>query len=484
MLKERDRFLKEAAFLFDILFLTIAFVASYGIREKIGLEVRLSKLVPEAQVSGTPLDTFHQYALAYFLGIAIWLVCLVLNRSYKFLRIEPYYRTALRILNSSIMMFFGFGTALFILKAAYLSRMFFFIFIISGTLALLLDRAIVTLALRTIQEQGYNYRHVLVVGTGKRVAEFIRKVRANPDWGIKVIGIINDDEKREITEVSGIKVVGTLKDLKNIFRQTAVDQVVFILPRSRLSQIEDSLHECETEGVETSIAIDLYDMKIAKSVITEIDGIPLLSYNTVKVTEWQLFVKRIMDILISSVAIFVLSPVYIVAALAIKLTSPGPIFFKQERLGLHGRKFQLLKFRTMRIDADKHLSQVNDLLEMTTPQFKKKKLQYITPVGRILRKFSIDEFPQFFNVLAGDMSIVGPRPTVPCEVEKYEVWQRRRFSMKPGITCLWQISGRNEIDHNGWMKLDLEYIDNFSLWLDVSIIFKTIPAVLFGKGAY
>lgn len=484
MLKERDRFLKEAAFLFDILFLTIAFVASYGIREKIGLEVRLSKLVPEAQVSGTPLDTFHQYALAYFLGIAIWLVCLVLNRSYKFLRIEPYYRTALRILNSSIMMFFGFGTALFILKAAYLSRMFFFIFIISGTLALLLDRAIVTLALRTIQEQGYNYRHVLVVGTGKRVAEFIRKVRANPDWGIKVIGIINDDEKREITEVSGIKVVGTLKDLKNIFRQTAVDQVVFILPRSRLSQIEDSLHECETEGVETSIAIDLYDMKIAKSVITEIDGIPLLSYNTVKVTEWQLFVKRAMDILISSVAIFVLSPVYIVAALAIKLTSPGPIFFKQERLGLHGRKFQLLKFRTMRIDADKHLSQVNDLLEMTTPQFKKKKLQYITPVGRILRKFSIDEFPQFFNVLAGDMSIVGPRPTVPCEVEKYEVWQRRRFSMKPGITCLWQISGRNEIDHNGWMKLDLEYIDNFSLWLDVSIIFKTIPAVLFGKGAY
>jgi len=484
MLKERDRFLKEAAFLFDILFLTIAFVASYGIREKIGLEVRLSKLVPEAQVSGTPLDTFHQYALAYFLGIAIWLVCLVLNRSYKFLRIEPYYRTALRILNSSIMMFFGFGTALFILKAAYLSRMFFFIFIISGTLALLLDRAIVTLALRTIQEQGYNYRHVLVVGTGKRVAEFIRKVRANPDWGIKVIGIINDDEKREITEVSGIKVVGTLKDFKNIFRQTAVDQVVFILPRSRLSQIEDSLHECETEGVETSIAIDLYDMKIAKSVITEIDGIPLLSYNTVKVTEWQLFVKRAMDILISSVAIFVLSPVYIVAALAIKLTSPGPIFFKQERLGLHGRKFQLLKFRTMRIDADKHLSQVNDLLEMTTPQFKKKKLQYITPVGRILRKFSIDEFPQFFNVLAGDMSIVGPRPTVPCEVEKYEVWQRRRFSMKPGITCLWQISGRNEIDHNGWMKLDLEYIDNFSLWLDVSIIFKTIPAVLFGKGAY
>ena len=484
MLKERDRFLKEVAFFFDLLFLTLAFILSYGIREKIGLNLKLAPLIPEAEVTGTPLNTFHQYALAYFLGVVIWLVCLVLNRSYKFLRIEPYYRTAVRIINASVMMFFGFGTALFVLKAAYLSRMFFFIFVITGTLALLIDRALVTLALRKIQEQGYNWRHILVVGTGNRAAQFITKVRQNPDWGLKIIGVINDDEQQEIKEVNGVKVIGTLKDLLAIFHKVPVDQVVFVLPRSRLNQIQEALHVCEVEGKETSIAIDLYDMKIARSVITEIDGIPLLSYNTVRISEWQLLVKRAMDIIISSVAIFLLSPIYVAAAVAIKLTSPGPVFFRQERLGLHGRKFQLLKFRTMRIDADKHLSQVNDLKEMTTPKFKKKKLQYITPVGRILRKFSIDEFPQFFNVLAGDMSIVGPRPTVPCEVEKYEVWQRRRFSMKPGITCLWQISGRNEIDHNGWMKLDLEYIDNFSLWLDVSIIFKTIPAVLFGKGAY
>ncbi|MGC8893104.1 MAG: sugar transferase [Candidatus Saccharicenans sp.] len=484
MLKERDRFLKEVAFLFDILFLTMAFLASYGIREKIGLEVRLSRLIPEAEVTGTPLSTFHQYALAYFLGIFIWITALVLSRSYKFLRTEPYYRSAARVINSSVLMFFGFGTALFVLKAAYLSRLFFFIFILVGTLALLIDRALVTLALRKIQEQGYNWRHILVVGTGNRAAQFITKVRQNPDWGLKVIGVINDDEQRDIKEVNGVKVIGALKDLLAIFHQVPVDQVVFVLPRSRLNEIQEALHVCEVEGKETSIAIDLYDMKIAQSVITEIDGIPLLSYNTVRINDWQLLVKRAMDIIISSAAIFLLSPIYVAAAVAIKLTSPGPVFFRQERLGLHGRKFKLLKFRTMRIDADKHLSQVNDLLEMTTPQFKNKKLRYITPVGRILRKFSIDEFPQFFNVLAGDMSIVGPRPTVPCEVEKYEVWQRRRFSMKPGITCLWQISGRNEIDHNGWMKLDLEYIDNFSLWLDVSIIFKTIPAVLFGKGAY
>jgi len=484
MLKERDRFLKEVAFLFDVLFLTLAFIISYGLREKIDLNLKLSPLIPEAEVTGSPLNSFHQYALAYFLGLAIWLVCLILNRSYKFLRTEPYYRTAIRLINASVMMFFGYGTALFVLKAAYLSRMFFFIFILLGTVALFVDRAILTLVLKKIHEQGYNYRHVLVVGTGKRVAQFIQKVRENPDWGIKIIGLINDDEKRNVKEVAGVSVMGGLKDLLNIFHQTAVDQVIFILPRSRLSQIEETLRVCEIEGVETSIAIDLYDMKIAKSVITELDGIPLLSYNTVRVSEWQLFIKRAIDIIVSSLAIIIFSPIYIFSALAIKITSPGPILFKQERVGLHGRHFWLLKFRTMRLEAEQILSKVNNLEEMTSPEFKQKKIRFITPVGRLLRKFSLDELPQFFNVLIGDMSLVGPRPTVPSEVEKYEIWQRRRFSMKPGITCLWQISGRNEIDHENWMKLDLEYIDNFSLWLDVNILIRTIPVVLIGKGAY
>ncbi|HUM35038.1 MAG TPA: sugar transferase, partial [Candidatus Saccharicenans sp.] len=348
----------------------------------------------------------------------------------------------------------------------------------------LVDRAILNLAFKKIHQRGYNFRNVLVVGTGKRAADFIQKVRENPDWGLQVVGVINDDESRHIKEVNGIEVIGGLKDLLKIFHQLAIDQVVFVLPRSRLSYIEEALHVCEIEGVETSLAIDLFDMKIARSVITELDGIPLLSYNTIKVSEWQLFVKRAIDIIVSSVAIFVLSPVYLAAALAIKLTSPGPVFFRQERMGLHGRRFMLLKFRTMKIDAERELSRVDNLEQMTSPEFKNKKLQYITPVGRLLRKFSLDELPQFFNVLAGDMSIVGPRPTVPGEVEKYEIWQRRRFSMKPGLTCLWQISGRNEINHSDWMKLDLEYIDNFSFWLDISIMLKTIPAVVLGKGAY
>jgi lipopolysaccharide/colanic/teichoic acid biosynthesis glycosyltransferase len=166
------------------------------------------------------------------------------------------------------------------------------------------------------------------------------------------------------------------------------------------------------------------------------------------------------------------------------LTSPGPVFFKQQRLGLHGRKFTLYKFRTMRDGAHDVLSDVKDLEYMTSPEFREKKTKWITPLGKIMRKFSLDELPQFFNVFVGHMSLIGPRPTVPDEVEKYKAWQRRRFSMKPGITCLWQINGRNNIGFEDWMKLDLEYLDNWSLWLDFKIMVKTVPFVLFGIGAY
>jgi len=190
------------------------------------------------------------------------------------------------------------------------------------------------------------------------------------------------------------------------------------------------------------------------------------------------------DIVMSGLGIVVLSPFFLIVATLIKLTSSGPVLFKQKRLGLNGRKFVLYKFRTMYKGADKKLSQLEAQNEMGGPIFKIKKDPRVTPVGRILRKFSIDEFPQLFNVFVGHMSLIGPRPPIPKEVEQYESWHRRRLSMRPGITCLWQVSGRNKIDFNEWMKMDLEYLDNWSLWFDLKILIKTIPVVLFGIGAY
>ncbi len=264
----------------------------------------------------------------------------------------------------------------------------------------------------------------------------------------------------------------------------AVDEVIFVVPRLRLNHIENAINACETEGIKATIAVDLFDLKIARAYPTDLDDIPLLTFKTTVAKEWQLFIKRIIDIVISGLGIVILSPLFLIVAILIKLTSRGPLLFRQERLGLNGRKFVLYKFRTMYKGAQKELSKVEVFNEMDGPDFKKKKIQWITPVGRILRKFSIDELPQLFNVFVGHMSLIGPRPTVPEEVVQYKSWQRRRLSMRPGITCLWQVSGRNKIDFNEWMKMDLEYLDNWSLWFDLKILIRTIPVVLFGIGAY
>jgi len=196
-----------------------------------------------------------------------------------------------------------------------------------------------------------------------------------------------------------------------------------------------------------------------------------------------LAVKRAFDVVASALALLVLAPVFAATAIAIKLDSQGPVFFRQRRVGLNGRTFQILKFRSMYVDAEARLEQLRARNEMTGPVFKMANDPRVTRVGRLIRKTSLDEFPQFWNVLLGDMSVVGPRPPLPAEVRKYRQWQRRRLSMKPGLTCIWQVSGRNQIDFERWMELDLEYIDDWSLWRDLHICLRTIPAVLTARGA-
>jgi len=222
---------------------------------------------------------------------------------------------------------------------------------------------------------------------------------------------------------------------------------------------------------------------VARIEIEELDGIPFLTFTTTPSNETQLAFKRLLDIGVSLSLLGIAAPVITLVALMIKITSPGSVFFKQKRLGLNGRKFTLYKFRTMIEDAHERRGEVEHLNEMTGPVFKSKSDPRVTPVGRILRRFSLDELPQLWNVLKGDMSLVGPRPPIPEEVESYHRWHRRRLSMKPGLTCLWQISGRNNIDFDHWMQLDLQYIDNWSPSLDFKILLRTIPAVLSGRGA-
>jgi len=428
-----------------------------------------------------PLNRFW---LALVFAIPYWCLALYANGLYLSMRTKTYLEILWAVVKSAVVTFLVLGTFIFLFKLSFMSRLFFLLFIGFGFLSILLEKTVIFMSSHYIRRQGLNTRRLLVVGTGKRAHDFIKRVDRHPEWGFEPLGAIDDEPGRGVHQVGRLNVIGTLDDIPRIFHKDAVDEVVFVVPRSRLNALQGAIDNCETEGVVVTVAVDLFDTKLARSSVSELDGLPLLRFRTTQAKEWELLLKRLFDFTASGLGILVLSPLFLVMAVLIKITSKGPVFFKQNRLGLAGRMFTLYKFRTMRQGAHDILSDVNDLNSMTTPEFRKKKINWITPVGRFMRKFSIDELPQLFNVFIGHMSIVGPRPTVPDEVEKYKDWQRRRFSMKPGITCLWQVNGRNNIAFEDWMKLDLEYLDNWSLWLDAKILMKTVPVVLFGIGAY
>jgi len=483
MLKEKDSVIRKTMILFDGFIVSLAFFLAYFLRQHFHNFYKLD-LIPSTKVVAGIIASISDYLIVLFFVVLIWCVMLYLNGMYRSMRTGTLFEIVWIVIKSAFITNIAFGAFVFLFKLKFVSRGFFVIFVITSLTFILVEKIAVFSIMHRVRKQGYNYRRLLVVGTGKRAILFIKKFQDHPEWGFRILGAIDDEPGRGIEKVEDVKIIGTLDDISKIFHRHAIDEVIFVVPRLRLSHIENAIHICEIEGVKATVAVDLFDTKIAKSRLTEIEGIPLLTFETTVAKEWQVFVKRAVDIVMSGLGIVVLSPFFLIVATLIKLTSSGPVLFKQKRLGLNGRKFVLYKFRTMYKGADKKLSQLEALNEMGGPIFKIKKDPRVTPVGRILRKFSIDEFPQLFNVFVGHMSLIGPRPPIPKEVEQYESWHRRRLSMRPGITCLWQVSGRNKIDFNEWMKMDLEYLDNWSLWFDLKILIKTIPVVLFGIGAY
>jgi exopolysaccharide biosynthesis polyprenyl glycosylphosphotransferase len=278
-------------------------------------------------------------------------------------------------------------------------------------------------------------------------------------------------------------VLGTLDDLERICNQRVVDEVIFVVPGKIVSDLEDVFLMCEELGVNARIAVGMFPHLIARASLEEFVHIPLLTFTT-KPTSWfALGVKRVIDLGIAWTTVLAGLPLWLLIALIIKVGSKGPIFFCQERCGLNGRRFTMYKFRSMVVDAESRLQEVAKLNELSGPVFKARNDPRVTRVGRILRRGSLDEIPQLLNVIKGDMSVVGPRPPLAIEVDKYERWQRRRLSMKPGLTCLWAIRGRTLIPFEQWMAMDLEYIDNWSLGLDLRILVQTVPAVFSGRGA-
>jgi exopolysaccharide biosynthesis polyprenyl glycosylphosphotransferase len=273
-----------------------------------------------------------------------------------------------------------------------------------------------------------------------------------------------------------------LAQLTELLRRQVIDEIIFAVDSRRLVELEEVFLLCDEEGVRTRVAVDFFPHVNSEVYMDRLGTLPLLTFSATPHDEIRLSVKRVTDIILAGAALVILFPVMLAVALLIRLTSPGPAIFRQVRCGLNGRQFVFYKFRSMQENAHqmreqfRHLSQRELALKIPNDP-------RLTAVGRWLRKFSIDEWPQLWNVLKGDMSLVGPRPAVPEEVEQYKGWQRRRLRMRPGLTCLWAVNGRDAVDFETWMKLDMQYIDSWSLALDWKIILRTIPQVLTGRGA-
>jgi exopolysaccharide biosynthesis polyprenyl glycosylphosphotransferase len=343
-------------------------------------------------------------------------------------------------------------------------------------------RTATLLALRTLRGTGRNSRYVLIVGTGPRAAGARAVLEQNRQWGLQVVGYLDEIDAPIAPGIDPQK-VHKLMDLPRLLREKVIDEVVVACPRSMLASLGPVVAVCAESGVPITVLSDLFGDFLPPPQVSRFGGNAALSFATVHHSRLELALKRGIDIAASSLVLTITAPVIALAALAIKRTSPGPVMFRQVRCGLYGRPFEMLKLRTMVQDAEARRAELLELNEMDGPVFKRKYDPRITPVGRLLRRFSIDELPQLWNVLRGDMSLVGPRPPIPSEVNCYATTDRRRLSMRPGITCLWQVSGRNDIGFDQWVKLDLAYIDSWSLGLDLRVLVKTIPAVFKGTGA-
>jgi exopolysaccharide biosynthesis polyprenyl glycosylphosphotransferase len=465
---------------------------NYGVRALDGSVVILSflaafdlrtRILPEVWPLG-PIWAFNAHLPILLLVAPLWILVLRYCGAYEPVRKKNYIETFWLVTKASFTAMMILFAILFITDADRISRLLILVFGLIAFLLLLTSRFTIIKFLRAVRSRGYNYRNILVVGTGKRARKYAEMICSHAELGLRVFGYVDDEPTAADQEILGSAIIGRLKDVPDIIQKNVIDEVVIALPRSWLPSVVEIVRVCEETGIEVTIVADFFNIAIAKLHTTMFYDIPLLTFSTTPSQQLQLLLKDCLDRVGAIVLLVLALPVFVVASIAIKLTSRGPILFKQVRLGLNGRKFTFYKFRSMKVGSEKEMEGLKNYNQMSGPVFKMQHDPRVTPVGRFLRRTSIDEIPQLLNVLKGEMSLVGPRPPLPAETEEYDLWQRRRLSVKPGMTCLWQINGRNNVDFKDWMNLDLLYIDNWSLWLDIRILLKTLVVVIKGDGAY
>ncbi len=431
--------------------------------------------------------------LAYFIVfVVVWSGAAADQRLFVSRRDDSLTTQLISVLKAvlSSLIFSGFVVGFFLREMP--ERSFFVYFGVMVLLVMMAFRLVLRLVLWSLRRRGYNYRQVLIIGANERSERLVEIIQAHGQYGFHIAGFLEDDPERlQILEKFGVPHLGKFEDLERMLANHVIDEVYITLTvKSFYELIQSCAHLCEGVGVVVRMTADLFPLRIATSRVHLMEDIPILSLCAVPDQQFQLFAKRAMDFVLSSVALFFLVPlVFIPTAILIKLegwiwpNSGGPVFFAQERVGLNQRRFKILKFRSMVKNAEELRKELEHLNEADGPVFKIRNDPRITRVGKIIRKTSIDELPQLINVWVGHMSLVGPRPPLASEVEQYSWDQRRRLSVKPGMTGLWQVSGRSNLSFREWVDLDLAYIDTWSVAQDFRIMFKTVQVVVQGKGA-
>jgi len=335
-----------------------------------------------------------------------------------------------------------------------------------------------------MRRKGIGVDRILIVGAGEIGRTLMRHIVAQPELGYRAVGFVDDDPQRGSTDIGRFRALGGIPNLSRIIREEQVDEVLITLPWTYHRKILSIVDQCEREQVRARIVPDLFQLSLSRVDVDNIGGVPVIGLREPAIALWQRVFKRSLDLIAALAGLVFLSPLFLLISLAIKLDSPGPVLFSQTRVGRGGREFTIHKLRSMQQGAEEEKQELADLDEVRGPIFKIRNDPRLTPVGRLLRRSSLDELPQLYNVLRGEMSLVGPRPPTPGEVADYEDWHMKRLAVSPGMTGLWQVSGRSELPFDEMALLDIYYVENWSPALDAKILLRTVPKWLSGEGAY
>ena len=477
MLHRYKRLLYFSLILSDVISINVAFALAYWVR----YELQWIRAVEEANYV-----PYIEYLPLSLLLTAVLLVAYRLDGVYQFPRGRSWLAESYRIVRGTTTGVILMVMALFFYRPYFFSRLIFIYAFVLIVFLLSFSRLVKNLILAQLRERGIGVRRVLIVGAGEVGRMVMRIIVAQPQLGYHVVGFIDDDPGKGNSEIGRFKGLGSIDNLRSLIQDEEhnIEEVLITLPWMYHRKIISIMAQCERQNVTARLVPDIFQMSLSRVEIEDLNGIPLIGIREIAFSRWGLVVKRVLDIVVSSVGLVILAPLLGLVALAIKLDSPGPILFRQVRVGKNGKHFVLYKFRSMREGAEQEQEQLADRNEASGPLFKIREDPRQTRIGKLIRRLSIDELPQLYNVLRGEMSLVGPRPPVPKEVDAYLEWHKKRLEISPGMTGLWQVSGRSDLTFDEMVLLDIYYIENWSPALDTIITLRTIPRVLFGDGAY